>query len=105
MNQNFAAEGVSVGEKKYSDGQTYYVSNIGGERQFNSSLVDRNNVLDQGYFGAICGTSSYIVANADSVDSNFKYLTSENPDLESYKDFKNVYYSIYKILNFRVLFD
>ncbi|RJN71458.1 hypothetical protein D3X68_13790, partial [Acinetobacter baumannii] len=88
LNQNFAAEGVSVGEKKYSDGQTYYVSNIGGERQFNSSLVDRNNVLDQGYFGAICGTSSYIVANADSVDSNFKYLTSENPDLESYKDFK-----------------
>ncbi|MDC5278363.1 hypothetical protein OHW85_22775, partial [Acinetobacter baumannii] len=80
LNANFREEGVNIGEKVYEDGQTYRVSVVGGEKQFYSSLVDRNGVLDAGYFGALCGTSTYIVANSDSVNSNYKFLTSENVD-------------------------
>lgn len=87
LNANFGAEGAQVGEKVYSDGTRSYIKTIGGENIFHGELVDNNKYLDQGYFGALCGSSDYIVTNSAALGTNIKYL-SQNPDLDDYKTYK-----------------
>lgn len=86
LNANFSPD-ASIGEKVYPDGSRSYIKTVGGENIFHGELVDNNKYLDQGYFGAICGSSDYIVTNASALGTNIKYLT-QNPDLDDYKTYK-----------------
>lgn len=87
LNANFGADGASIGEKIYPDGTKSYIKTVGGENIYHGELVDNNKYLDQGYFGAICGSTDYIVTNASALGTNIKYLT-QNPDLDTYKQYK-----------------
>ncbi|WP_173912975.1 DotA/TraY family protein [Acinetobacter sp. Marseille-Q1618] len=88
LNSNYAAEGVKVGDKIYADGSISYKQEIGGELIYRGEFVDNAKIIDIGMFGAICGTSDYIVTSNSGLGLNIKYLTQPQDSIE-YKNFKN----------------